>query len=220
MMRLWILAGVCAVASTNILFPIAPETTNVDPNANVVLIPAPEIAATNVDANGNVLLPLIAPEIAPVNPNVVLIPAPEIADTTVNTVNTNANVNAHTHTQSLSPVANHLHWPPVTAGLSPFSGLTGFPTGLPGFTPVLPGFNTGFPRCQIRYPYSPYAMEICCTQSSLSALGNFCTYAQLSCRHGRRELTCRRHGPRIPFQMASNQLGVRSSTNLLNTVTI
>merc|ERR1719285_318659 len=136
----------------------------------------------------------------------VLIPAPEIADTTVNTVNTNANVNAHTHTQSLSPVANHLHWPPVTAGLSPFSGLTGFPTG--------------FPRCQIRYPYSPYAMEICCTQNSLSALGNFCTYAQLSCRHRRNELTCRRHGPRIPFQMASNQLGVTSSTNLLNTVTI
>jgi len=200
MMRLWILAGVCAVGSTNFLIPIAPESAN-----------------ANVDANGNVLLPLIAPEIAPVNsnPSVVLIPAPEIADTTVNT---NANVNAHAHTQSLSPVANHLHWPPITAGLSPFSGLTGFPTGLPGFTPVLPGFNTGFPRCQIRYPYSPYAMEICCTQNSLSALGNFCTYAQLSCRHRRNELTCRRHGPRIPFQMANNQLG--TSTNLLNTVTI
>merc|ERR1739844_441985 len=181
MMRLWILAGVCAVGSTNFLIPIAPESAN-----------------ANVDANGNVLLPLIAPEIAPVN--------------------SNANVNAHAHTQSLSPVANHLHWPPITAGLSPFSGLTGFPTGLPGFTPVLPGFNTGFPRCQIRYPYSPYAMEICCTQNSLSALGNLCTYAQLSCRHGRRELTCRRLGPRIPFQMGRNQLG--SSTNLLNTVTI
>merc|ERR1719435_412144 len=166
----------------------------------------------------------IAPEIVPtdatVNPNannLVLIPAPEIADTTVNT---NANVvNSNTHTHSLSPVANHLHWPPITAGLSPFSGLTGFPTGLPGFTPVLPGFNTGFPRCQIRYPYSPYAMEICCTQSSLSALGNFCTYAQLSCVQRRNGFSCRRHGPRIPFQ-ARNQLGVASSTNLLNTVTI
>merc|ERR1719431_361078 len=159
----------------------------------------------------------IAPEIVPtdatVNPNadnVVLIPAPEIADTTVNT-NANVNTNAHTHS-----VAPHVHWPPITGGFPPFTGLGGFPAGLPGFTPVLPGLNTGFPRCQIRYPYSPYAMEICCTQS-LSALGNFCTYAQLSCRHGRRELTCRRHGPRIPFQMANNQLG--SSTNLLNTVT-
>jgi len=199
MMRLWILAGVCAVASTNILIPIPEE----NPNTNVVLVPT--IAPEMVDANGNAI----------VNTNansVVLVPVPEIADTTVNT-NANVNTNAHTHS-----VAPHVHWPPITGGFPPFTGLGGFPAGLPGFTPVLPGLNTGFPRCQIRYPYSPYAMEICCTQSSLSALGNFCTYAQLSCRHGRRELSCRRLGPRIPFQLGRNQLG--SSTNVLNTVTL
>jgi len=206
MMRLWILAGVCAVVSTNILIPM-PEQ-----NPNVVLVPtiAPGIADTTVNPNAHVVMVPTSPEIT--NDNVVLIPAPEIADTTVNT-NANVNTNAHTHS-----VAPHVHWPPITGGFPPFTGLGGFPAGLPGFTPVLPGLNTGFPRCQIRYPYSPYAMEICCTQSSLSALGNFCTYAQLSCRHGRRELSCRRLGPRIPFQLGRNQLG--SSTNLLNTVTI